>query len=98
VSDPEPRSTTDADLIEPYGGRLVDRVIDSDAAERLLADAAAAPEVVLRPRLASDLYLLAVGALSPLEGFMDEEMYESVLGEMALPSGLPWSIPVVLSV
>ncbi len=98
MSDPEPRSTTDADLIEPYGGRLVDRVIDSDAAERLLADAAAAPEVVLRPRLASDLYLLAVGALSPLEGFMDEEMYESVLEEMALPSGLPWSIPVVLSV
>ena len=86
-----------AGLIEPYGGRLVNRVVDVDTAEHLLADTADAPELVLRPSVASDLYLLAVGALSPLEGFMDEETYESVLDNMALPSGLPWSVPVVLS-
>lgn len=85
-------------MIEPYGGRLVNRIADPETARRLLDDATGSPAVSLRPRLASDLYLLAVGALSPLEGFMDEETYAAVLEKAALPSGLPWSIPVVLAV
>ncbi len=87
-----------ADPIAPYGGRLVDRVVDPSAAEGLRAEAARLPEVQLSSRIATDLYLLAVGALSPLEGFMDREQYDRVLDDMTLPTGLPWSIPVVLPV
>ncbi len=85
-----------ADLIAPYGGRLVDRVVDPAAADLLRSEAARLPTVQLSSRVATDLYLLAVGALSPLEGFMDREQYERVLDDMSLPTGLPWSIPVVL--
>ena len=46
----------------------------------------------------SDLEMLAVGALSPLTGFQGEADYRSVLDSMRLANGLPWAIPVVLSV
>jgi sulfate adenylyltransferase len=36
--------------------------------------------------------------MSPLEGFMRRDEYESVLDRMRLPSGLPWSLPVTLGV
>jgi sulfate adenylyltransferase len=42
--------------------------------------------------------LVAVGAYSPLEGFMDRETYRSVLHTMHLPDGLPWTLPVTVAV
>ncbi len=41
--------------------------------------------------------LIAIGAMSPLTGFMSRAEYDSVLENMHLPSGLPWSLPVTLS-
>ncbi|EQD30447.1 sulfate adenylyltransferase, partial [mine drainage metagenome] len=37
---------------------------------------------------------IAIGAYSPLEGFMDAETVESVGATGRLPNGLPWSIPI----
>jgi sulfate adenylyltransferase len=53
--------------------------------------------VELNAREASDLLLIAIGAMSPLTGFMRSDEYEAVLQRMRLPSGLPWSLPVTLS-
>jgi sulfate adenylyltransferase len=79
-------------LIAPHGGELVDRTgarpDDLDSLEL----------VTLTSREVSDLDMIASGALSPLEGFMGQEDYESVLEEMRLASGLPWSLPVSLAV
>ncbi len=82
--------------IPPYGGALVDRVARGGERDALLAEAAGLPRLPISARIMSDLYLMAVGGLSPLEGFMDAEAYESVLERMTLPDGLPWTIPVVL--
>ncbi len=46
----------------------------------------------------SDLELIAVGAYSPLEGFMGQADYRSVLLEMRLANGLPWTLPITLAV
>jgi sulfate adenylyltransferase len=82
--------------IAPYGGELVDRTVSGGDADELRRRAAGLPSVTLTHRILSDLYLLAVGGLSPLAGFMGRDDYESVLEEMELAGGLPWTVPVVL--
>jgi sulfate adenylyltransferase len=81
-----------AHLIEPHGGKLVDRSGPRpDGVERL-------EQIALTPREVSDLDMLASGALSPLEGFMARHDYERVVDEMRLGNGLPWALPVCLAV
>ena len=86
------------DQIAPHGGTLVNLLAEPDAAAALTAEAANLPKIVVGERELSDLEMLAVGALSPLTGFQGEADYHSVLDSMHLADGLPWAIPVVLSV
>jgi sulfate adenylyltransferase len=79
-------------LIKPHGGTLVDRTGERPA------DVESYEVVTITSREASDLDMLASGALSPLEGFMGREDYERVVEEMRLASGLPWALPVCLAV
>ena len=79
-------------LIAPHGGTLVDRTGDRPGDLDSLA------VVTLTAREVSDLDMLASGALSPLEGFMGREDYESVVESMRLANGLPWALPVCLAV
>ncbi len=85
------------ELIAPHGGELVNRVADPAEAAELQEQARSLPKLALNTREESDLDLLAIGALSPLSGFMGEDDYRSVLEDMRLASGLPWSLPVTLS-
>lgn len=84
--------------IEPYGGKLVDRRVNEDALGEAKRRAADLPRVVATSHTLSDLYLIAVGGYSPLEGFMSRADYESVVESMKLANGLPWSVPVTLAV
>jgi sulfate adenylyltransferase len=86
------------DQIAPHGGTLVNLVADADAGAALAAEASNLPKLVVGERELSDLEMLAVGALSPLTGFQGEADYHTVLDSMRLANGLPWAIPVVLSV
>ena len=87
-----PSATTEAHLIAPHGGELIER-----AGERP-ADLESLETVRLTSRELSDLDMLASGALSPLDGFMGREDYEAVVESMRLASGLPWALPVCLAV
>jgi sulfate adenylyltransferase len=92
-------SATTPGPIAPHGGTLVDRLdttLDGPAPGG--RGGGARPRVTLSARQQADLDLIAVGAMSPLDGFMGREAYESVLTGMRLPSGLAWSVPVTLAV
>jgi ATP sulfurylase len=84
--------------IAPYGGSLVDRMLTGQEAVDARAKAESLHRIQLDDIAMSDLYLLAVGGFSPLTGFMGQDDYQSVLENMTLASGLPWSVPVTLPV
>ena len=83
--------------IAPHGGLLLNRTLTGDAAAALHAEAAALPSLALSPGELNDLELIAVGALSPLAGFMTRPDYESVLTDMRLAGGAVFPLPVPLS-
>jgi len=84
--------------IAPHGGQLVNRIATHNQRQEFLEKADFIPTVQLDKRAISDLEMIAIGALSPLTGFMEQADYESVVDQMRLANGLPWSIPVTLSV
>ncbi|MEG4970335.1 sulfate adenylyltransferase [Microcoleus sp. B6-A1] len=87
-----------SDRIAPHGGTLVNRIATLDQRQEFFDKAESLPRVQLSDRSISDLQMIAIGALSPLKGFMNEADYRSVVKQMRLSNGLPWSVPITLSV
>jgi len=86
------------ELNKPYGGELVNLVAEGKERDALLAEANTLPSLQLSDRSVHDLELLAVGAFSPLRGFMGQADYEGVLKDMRLANGTLWPIPITLPV
>jgi len=86
------------ELNRPYGGELVNLVAEGKERDALLAEANTLPSLQLSDRSVHDLELLAVGAFSPLRGFMGQADYEGVLKDMRLANGTLWPIPITLPV
>ena len=89
---------TQIKLITPHGGKLVNRQSTGLKRDQLIRAAGEMPRLNLSAREISDLELIACGAYSPLEGFLDSSNYQAVIQNMRLASGLPWTIPITLSV
>src|SRR5438105_4832708 len=83
-------------LITPHGGKLVNRVLDANAAKAAEAEAKSLTSLTLSARESGDLEMIAIGAFSPLTGFMGKADFARVCKEMRLADGTVWPIPVVL--
>lgn len=83
-------------LIAPHGGVLVNGF--SATPEALVHRALSLPRVTLDARELADLELLAIGAVSPLTGYLKEREYASVVESMRLPDGTVWPLPLTLAV
>lgn len=90
--------TLHPDAIAPHGGQLINRIATPEQREEFLSKADHLPRVQLDARAVSDLEMIAIGGFSPLSGFMEQVDYDGVVNEMHLANGLPWSIPITLSV
>jgi sulfate adenylyltransferase len=84
--------------IPAHGGTLINRFVEGPGRDALLEKARSLPHILLDERELSDLDMIACGALSPLTGFMGQADYLSVVETMRLKNGLPWTIPITLSV
>ncbi|MGB7442728.1 MAG: sulfate adenylyltransferase [Coleofasciculaceae cyanobacterium] len=93
-----PRSSAHPQAIPPHGGQLVDRIAPAEKRAEFLDKGDYLPRIQIDQRTTSDLEMIAIGGFSPLTGFMEQADYESVVENMRLANGLPWSIPITLSV
>ncbi|MCI3926367.1 sulfate adenylyltransferase [Paenibacillus sp. TRM 82003] len=84
--------------IQPHGGTLVNRIAEGQEREQLLQLSNSLRKLPVSAWTISDIDCIAVGAFSPLTGFLKEADYRSVLDSMRLADGTVWSIPVTLSV
>jgi len=83
-------------MIQPHGGKLVDRVLSGKKRDEALARAARLSRLVIDSELVSDVENIATGVYSPLEGFLGADDYRSVLTSMRLRDDVPWTVPIVL--
>lgn len=87
-----------ATLIQPHGGTLVNRIAASDAGSKLAREAAGVPRITLSGKQACDLEMIAIGAFSPLKGFVGKADFESICKDMRLANGTIWPIPITLAI
>ena len=76
--------------------RPFDRLPSDDELAELRAEARRLPQLQVGQRELSDIFMLGAGALSPLDGFLGREDYESVVAQGRLAGGAPFTIPIVL--
>jgi sulfate adenylyltransferase len=84
--------------IAPHGGHLINRIATPAERQEFMDQGDRLPRLQLDERAASDLVMIAIGGFSPLTGFMEQADYETVVTDMRLANGIPWAIPVTLSV
>jgi pyruvate kinase len=82
-------------LIPPHGGKLVDRVL-IDAPDKSYLNSL--QKIQLDQNKQMDVEQISVGTFSPLEGFMGQEDFLSVLTSVRLANGIVWPLPIVLDV
>ncbi|MFN7066002.1 MAG: sulfate adenylyltransferase, partial [Aquificaceae bacterium] len=83
-------------LIEPHGGKLVNRVVPEREKMRILEEVEKYPALSVDEDTLYDVENIAVGVFSPLKGFMTKEELLSVANHMLLPEGHVWSMPILL--
>ena len=88
----------DNQLIEPHGGVLVNRVVDDARRGELESAVASMGRITLSEQQQCDVEMIAVGAFSPLVGFMGKADVEAVCNKIQLANGLPWGIPITCPV
>ncbi|KAJ1884514.1 Sulfate adenylyltransferase, partial [Kickxella alabastrina] len=83
----------------PHGGILKDLYVrDEPIHSELQAESETLPSVTLTERQLCDLELILNGGFSPLEGFLTQAEYASVLATSRLPTGEVWTMPIYLDV
>ena len=76
----------------PHGGKLVNRISPRQKSLDELFS------VNIDTDTRNDIENIADGIFSPLEGFVCQADFESIVSEGRLSNGLPWTIPIVLDV
>src|SRR5699024_157153 len=79
---------------QPHGGKLVNKVLTGKDKEKGVARAKNLPKIMIDLEAIITIEMIATGVLSPNEGFMRQEDYESVLKDGRLANGLIWPVPL----
>ncbi|UCG17548.1 MAG: sulfate adenylyltransferase [Phycisphaerales bacterium] len=78
--------------VAPHGGKLVNRVVENGPRTE------PSTRIRLTQRQQCDLEMIAIGAMSPLEGFVGKADYHSICQKMCLSDGRLWPVPITCAV
>ena len=83
----------DGSIPSPHGSKLIDRFVVSE--KKNMHDM-----YILRVsnELQNDIENIADGIFSPLEGFVGEDDFQSIVKRGRLSNGLAWTVPIVLDI
>jgi len=86
------------ELVPPHGSEAVMSLLVDETEQAVeMTRAEGMAKVPLTSREVSDLFMLGMGAYTPLEGFMGESAWRNVCSDMKLETGVFWPIPITLS-
>ncbi len=83
---------------QAHGGQLKQLYLSPSESEAAKLNAKELVSWSLTHRQVCDIELLLNGGFSPLEGFMTQADYQSVLDDMRLSNGTLWTMPITLDV
>jgi sulfate adenylyltransferase len=87
-----------SNLVKPHGSPVLKPLLLSgDQLKDEKKKAEKLPKVIMTSRETSDLIMMAIGAFTPLEGFMTKADWKGVCGEYKMANGIFWPIPITLS-
>jgi sulfate adenylyltransferase len=75
----------------PHGGKLIDRFISGRNTDGMCS-------IEVNSDLRNDIENIADGIFSPLEGFVGQDDFQSIVKSGRLKNGLAWTIPIILDV
>ncbi len=78
--------------------QIKERIVSAEKAASFAEDSHGWDSLELSGELLNDVENIADGTMSPLEGFMTRNELSSVLDNMRLEDGSPWTIPILLPV
>ncbi len=81
---------------QPHGGVLVNKIAEGSRKAELEQKAKSLFQLIIEDRYGADVEMIAIGAFSPLTGFMNKADAESSIENMTLTNGLVWGIPILL--
>ena len=83
-------------MIKPHGSdSLNPRLVSSDRAQQLLAEAESLPSLLLNSAAAANAVMLGAGYFNPLKGYMNLADALSVSSNLHTEDGLFWPVPVL---
>ena len=85
-------------IINPHGNKLVDKYCSDTDVNKYKSTAVNYISWTLTDRQLCDLELILNGAFSPLDGFMNQNDYNSVLNTNRLTDNTVWPMPIILDV
>lgn len=85
-------------MIKPHGGILIEREMSDDKRDKTLGEVGEFFQIKINIEQTQEVTNIAQGVFSPLEGFLTENEYESVLEHSRLTTDVPWTVPILLDI
>lgn len=85
-------------IIVPHGEKgLTPVLLQDEELQEEIQKAREIPKIKMTSRETSDLLMMAIGAFSPLTGFMGKKDWQGVCDQFTMNDGTFWPIPITLS-